>query len=488
MSNPVSLPLDGVRAVVSGSDGIAEALSLLLGDYGCDVVDERGSGPGAVRLTGAGCDPKGGEARLTDPSDPIPGLPAGVPARAAAGMLATAAIAGSWAGDRIDVNSLAVPIFLLLPLVMARSYGANAPPRRVPQPVRGGWVATELGSPGDAELFELLTQTRSFADPEDLARAAQEWRLPVVPYRDARGCGHCAPAQPTSRERRMPRLAVPSGPPQSPLSGVSVLDLTVMWSGPLATWLLSALGAEVLTIEPAARPDGMRAVDGGGIYPSGVHIPARGDRSAMFNALAYGKRRYDLDLRQDRDRERFADLSSTAHVCLDNLSRRARADLAVSQLAAAVPVHVTLPAFDDVSERDWVAYGSQVHAASGLALPPGAPSPVPAAVAYPDALGGIIGACATVALLHAARIGRRFEAPWESSLTTACSRIDSDRDGGRLMRADPEEFVDRVMSKAGNLLQPRAVDGELRVHPSSPFIPRSRVVTGMSRNVRSTSR
>lgn len=91
-----------------------------------------------------------------------------------------------------------------------------------------------------------------------------------------------------------------------PLSGITVVDLTQIYNGPYATFLMAMAGADVIKIEP---PDGehtrKRQRDGGG-----VHIP-----HAMLNS---GKRFVVLDLKTDDGKTTLARLIETADVLVEN--------------------------------------------------------------------------------------------------------------------------------------------------------------------------
>lgn len=75
-------------------------------------------------------------------------------------------------------------------------------------------------------------------------------------------------------------------PPQ-PLAGIRILDLTRLLPGPWATWLLGAMGAEVIRLEPPGLGD----------YSRFIGAPI-GDVSAMFHVINRGKRSVALDLKR----------------------------------------------------------------------------------------------------------------------------------------------------------------------------------------------
>jgi hypothetical protein len=315
--------------------------------------------------------------------EPLPGLPAGVPEEAMALAVAAAAVDGALRGRAVEVSAPGVLAQLYLPAVMAASYGA-VPARHCPSPlpVGAGAVQADLGAEGAAESFETLLGTldpAERADPERLAAAAQLWRLPVLPYRVAARGMRGAVANRARREGST--AAGPEG----------VLDLTAMWAGPLAAWLLAAGGARVEKVESRARLDGMRALDGRGIHPPGADATG-GTASAMFNALNRGRRRLDLDLREPEARGELLERTAGCDLLLENFSPRVLGNLRIGYevLARSAPgiTVISLPALSSgTAEADWVAYGAGVHAVGGLGET-GAGFRAPA-FAYPDVLAGL---------------------------------------------------------------------------------------------------
>lgn len=251
---------------------------------------------------------------------------------------------------------------LLLPRLLVPAW----PGPSAPIPVGRGAVHADVAD-DDREVFDQLMATMAGADAEDVARAAQEWRLPVTPYRapspSPSAPGHTAGPPPRRRGRRRRGVA-----------GVRVLDLSALWAGPLCTALLAAHGAEVTKVDPSCRPDGFGATP------------------ALYRALNAGKEIVDLDLRRPADRAEFEALVRRSDVLVASFSRRVLPNLGYDrdQLRRLNPGLRTLSitAFPgDAAERDWVAYGGGVHAASGLGLVDGRPRPAP--VSYPDPLTGL---------------------------------------------------------------------------------------------------
>lgn len=119
-----------------------------------------------------------------------------------------------------------------------------------------------------------------------------------------------------------------------PLDGIRVLDMTVVWAGPYATWMLAELGAEIIRIDnpwifPSAtrgalpRPPAEMVADLGGIfggYPDQDPGERPWNRVAMFNAHARSKKSVTLDLRKEAGRETLLRLAETCDLMIENNS------------------------------------------------------------------------------------------------------------------------------------------------------------------------
>jgi len=188
------------------------------------------------------------------------------------------------------------------------------------------------------------------------------------------------------------------------LHGIRVLDLTRMLAGPYATMLLADMGAEVIKVEdPAGDP--MRRM--------GPPFEADG-RSAYFMAVNRSKKSVVLDLRTERDRERFLALARTADAVVDNFRAGVmeRLRLAPSDLRAVRPDVVTcsLTAFGgDGPYRDLPGFDLVLQAMGGGMSITGEPGGAPTRSGIPigDLAGGVFAALAVcAALLRRERTGR----------------------------------------------------------------------------------
>jgi formyl-CoA transferase len=99
-----------------------------------------------------------------------------------------------------------------------------------------------------------------------------------------------------------------SGKDPKPLSGVRIIDLTRVVSGPFATMHLGDLGAEIIKIEEPENGDDSRAFG----------PPFVGGESAYFLSVNRNKRSCAIDLKSDAGRQILLQLIDTADVVVQN--------------------------------------------------------------------------------------------------------------------------------------------------------------------------
>ncbi|MBP2314323.1 CaiB/BaiF CoA transferase family protein [Azospirillum soli] len=93
----------------------------------------------------------------------------------------------------------------------------------------------------------------------------------------------------------------------APLAGVRVVDLTHMLAGPYSTWLLGALGADVIKIERPGKGDFTRVI-----------APFSDEESIYFLSVNRNKRSLTLNLKEEKGKEIFKKIVSTCDVLVEN--------------------------------------------------------------------------------------------------------------------------------------------------------------------------
>lgn len=96
----------------------------------------------------------------------------------------------------------------------------------------------------------------------------------------------------------------------APLAGLRVVEITNIYSGPMAGMLLAELGAEVIKVESPDGPDLVRAMSMGG-GPDAVN--------PTFYALNRGKRFVSINAKTGEGRKLLTDLIASADVFLHNI-------------------------------------------------------------------------------------------------------------------------------------------------------------------------
>jgi crotonobetainyl-CoA:carnitine CoA-transferase CaiB-like acyl-CoA transferase len=236
---------------------------------------------------------------------------------------------------------------------------------------------------------------------------------PTVPYLLSRSPAEiacCAPslgqhstevlAHPKPRARLSvvsPQLKQPRTPRGGPLAGVRVVELTKVWAGPFAGKLLAFLGAEVLKVETASRPEEMRAYGGTDIN----HAP-------FFLSINPEILSVDVDIKTPAGFDRLRDLIGRSDIVVNNLRPGAmeRQGLGYDDLRAIKPdiISVSIKMWGNDGPMGYqTGYAPCFAALAGLASLVGYEGgpPLGASMRYGDSTVGAAAAyAAVVALLH----------------------------------------------------------------------------------------
>jgi crotonobetainyl-CoA:carnitine CoA-transferase CaiB-like acyl-CoA transferase len=222
---------------------------------------------------------------------------------------------------------------------------------------------------------------------------------------------------PASPDRRRQPLAAPAvrraagAHNTGPLSGLRVLEFTTAWAGPMAGRILAFLGAEVIKVESAARPDIWRyhaTVHEPRRFPDRVAGARRYNRSGNFNSQNMNKLSVALDVKHPGGRRAVRALAKASDVIICNFTAGtlARMGLAYEALRQDDPAIIVLemPGFGNSGPlASRIANGATMEIAAGMSAFVGYPDGAPTTTGqvYPDPMGGYNGAAAVLtALLH----------------------------------------------------------------------------------------
>ncbi|HEY4422218.1 MAG TPA: CoA transferase [Pseudonocardia sp.] len=197
------------------------------------------------------------------------------------------------------------------------------------------------------------------------------------------------------------RLPATLGRTDLPLSGVRVLDLTMVWAGPFGTKQLVDAGAQVIKVEGPGRTDLVRSLT---IPDETVDRPW--DTSRYFHEYNRNKLGIAVDVRQEAGRKILLDLAVRSDVLIDNFRPGVldRLGLGWARLHELNPrlIAVSLPGYSGFEpERALPGYGPNIEQMSGLAHLQGYPGgpPQKSGISYGDPVGGLGGAAAVLTAL-----------------------------------------------------------------------------------------
>ncbi|TWP33805.1 CaiB/BaiF CoA transferase family protein [Leekyejoonella antrihumi] len=181
------------------------------------------------------------------------------------------------------------------------------------------------------------------------------------------------------------------------LSGIRVLDLTRVLSGPFASMVMADLGADVIKIENTTAGDDTRRWG----------PPFQGDDAAYFHAVNRNKRSLAVDLKSATGRDIALRLANAADVVLENFrpGTAERLGLGYAQLAERNPrlVYGSVSGFGHTGPlRERAGYDAIAQAMSGMMSVTGESDgpPVRFGVAGADIAAGMWVTVGVLAALH----------------------------------------------------------------------------------------
>jgi crotonobetainyl-CoA:carnitine CoA-transferase CaiB-like acyl-CoA transferase len=206
--------------------------------------------------------------------------------------------------------------------------------------------------------------------------------------------------QGSEAEPAMPAPSQSSAPPPSPLAGLRIVDLTMFFSGPLATQIAGDAGADVIKVESVQRIDGWRGA-------ATMDVERPWERSPAFNWVNRNKRGITLNLADARGAALLKRLVAGADVLIENYTPRVMGnfglDYATMREVNPRLIMISMPGFGaDVSWRDYVAFGMSTEQLSGISHLTGYAGgpPLFTGMNGGDPFVGLIAAIALLSALH----------------------------------------------------------------------------------------
>lgn len=228
-------------------------------------------------------------------------------------------------------------------------------------PILAEWAASRTKAELDDLFHRFAIPGAAVAQPRDLTTD------PTLTYRGVFSTApmegvdvpvQVAPVRVRSRVGEPAEASSDLGSKDLPLTGVRVLDLGVLTAGAGTSSLLADLGAQVIKIESAERPDMFR-------------FWAGSDDSPLFHFSNRSKLGVDLNLKEPDGRAAFLELVSGADAVIENFRRGVleRLGLGFDELAS-VNSRIVLGSVSgqglEGPRADHTTFGSTLEAASGF--------------------------------------------------------------------------------------------------------------------------
>ena len=186
-----------------------------------------------------------------------------------------------------------------------------------------------------------------------------------------------------------------------PLDGVRVFDMSWVGAGPLCGMMLATMGAEVIKCETSQRLDALRtlAPHGDGVYGT--------NRGGLFNLINHNKKSCTLNLSNPEGIELAKEIIRISDVVIESFSagmlRKRGLDYDVLKRIKPDLIMISISALGRTGPwKDWIGYGRNLHALSGLSALIGYPGGPPRGltVQWTDTVTGLTAAFSVLAALH----------------------------------------------------------------------------------------
>ncbi|MES2535362.1 MAG: CoA transferase [Pseudomonadota bacterium] len=196
--------------------------------------------------------------------------------------------------------------------------------------------------------FDEVLQTQHFTQSGFFVEgraAGKRVTVPALPFRVLESRSDSAPNIASGLLRAAPPLPgkKPLGSASKPLAGLRVLDFGWVWSAPWVGTILGELGAQVIKVEHALRPDNLRLA--GRVIRDGkvVEGPSK-EMSPMYHQINHGKLGITLNAKEPRAVELLKQLVAMSDIVVENMSPGSmeRSHLGYDELRAVNPRIVML--------------------------------------------------------------------------------------------------------------------------------------------------
>ena len=227
-------------------------------------------------------------------------------------------------------------------------------------------------------------RSRKFFTPAYRPKGAETIFIPGRPYK-LHSIGTKAPEPGTQSKHRFPSLKS-----RDVLSGIRVLDLTRMLSGPYATRILGDFGAEIIKVQSITTARG-----------------AEQNGTPYFRAWNRNKRSISLNLNRPEARDIFLKLVAISDVVVENFSPRVLENLGLTyrDLGKVKPdlIMASISAMGRTGPwKHYVGYAPTFHALSGMthSVIRAAGSSAEIGNSYGDIVAGLYAALTILAAIH----------------------------------------------------------------------------------------